>query len=116
MFDELLELVEYRLVLIIIKDFIPLCLWANWPSQNLANACIEQGKECILIETLSTKALKGAVKLNIFIASEWSAMLQNHDLFGAFFISEHFLAKNASFVATGSRKTSAMKQQQLIPV
>ena len=56
---------EYRLVVIIIKDFIPLCLWANWPSQNLAKVCTEQGKENILIET-PTKALKDKEKVNFF--------------------------------------------------
>ena len=54
--------------------------------------------------------------MKVFIASKWSAMLQNDDHFGHFFISEHFPAKNVSFIATGSTKTSAMKQQQLIPV
>ena len=43
-------------------------------------------------------------------------MLQNHVRFGLLSISEHFPAKNASFIATGSRKTSAMQQQQLLPV
>ena len=42
-------------------------------------------------------------------------MLQNHDHFG-FFHFRTFSCKNASFIATGSRKTSAVKQQQLIPV
>ena len=48
--------------------------------------------------------LKGAVKLNFFIASKWSTMLQNHNHFCPFSISKHFPAKNASFIATGSRK------------
>ena len=62
------------------------------------------------------KTVNGAVKWNFFIASKRSAKLQNHDRFDLFSIFEHFPAKNASFIATGSRKTSAMKQQQLIPV
>ena len=61
-------------------------------------------------------SFKGAVKWNICTASKWSAMLQNHDRFWPFSISEHFPARNGSFIATGSRKTSAMKRQQLIPV
>ena len=43
-------------------------------------------------------------------------MLQDQALFGLFLIFEHFLAKNRGFVATGGRKTSALRQQQLIPV
>ena len=71
---------------------------------------------CLQIAPVLLNSFKGAVKWNFLTASKWSAMLLDHDCFGLFSISEHFPAKNGSLIATESRKTSAMKQQQLIPV
>ena len=59
---------------------------------------------------------KGGVTWNVFIASKWSTMLQSHALISLFLICNRFPAKNRGFIATGSRKTSALKQQQLIPM
>ena len=54
-------------------------------------------------------------ELKCFIPSKCSTMLQKHTLMGLFLICEHFPAKTGGFVATGSRKISALKQQQLKP-
>ena len=43
-FDELIELIENRLVVIIIKDPVPLCFWASWPGQNLARCALDRAK------------------------------------------------------------------------
>ena len=59
--------------------------------------------------------LNGTVKCNFLIASKWLTMLQNHAFVGLFLICDRSPAKNRGFIATGSRKTSALKQQ-LIPV
>ena len=49
-----------------IKDFIPLSIWASWPSQNLAKVCTGQSKEYILIETLLRRHLRIRKKLDFF--------------------------------------------------
>ena len=67
-----------------------------------------------LSPTLLTTEKK--VKWYFLIASKWPTMLQNHALIGLFLIFDLFPAQNRGFIATGSRKTSALKQRQLIPV
>ena len=42
-------------------------------------------------------------------------MLQNHALIGLFLICDRFPAKIGGFIATGSRKTSAVKNNNLYP-
>jgi len=54
--------------------------------------------------------------VKFFIASKLSTMLQNHALFGFFPFANIFLQKIGVLLLPEVEKTSAMKQQQLIPV
>ena len=54
--------------------------------------------------------------MKFFIAVKWSPMLQNDALIGLFLTCKQIPVENGDFIAIGSRKTSALKQQQLIPM